>query len=407
MSPTDDDMKSRIRKFRIHVSPEMHQRTLRDVLGAYEDSQRTRPVRKSQPVQKGTNVMKVLKWLTPATAGCVVLIAILWNVMGGSGAQEAYAAAIDRVVRARTFSCKQILEVTRDGKKRVMEQAFMFKEPDRERREFLAGVDDKFIRDVTITDYGRRRRLHLRPSDKTASLMDYTADFVIDTDTGKLRLSLLDTSLRDRLLARRAGAVEDLGSVELDGRSVRMLRSRRRKSVIDVWVDPHTDLPVQIAINQPQYKQRWIYTSIQIDVELDDDLFSVDPPEGYRLFRGGMFKPVPDDKAKMYAKMMHLLHLCAVFAARNDDQFPRELSDLVGTSGLTDEKLATILAAPGRPDGPAVIRYRQPRPDAAASTEIVLYEVHDEWPDAGIAVGFADCHCEVIPNQELFEKLLR
>jgi outer membrane lipoprotein-sorting protein len=231
-------------------------------------------------------IMKALKWLTPATAGCVVLIAILWNVLGGTGAQEAYAAAIDGVIRARTFSCKQILEITQDDKKLVMEQAFMFKEPDRERHEWRAGVDDRFIGDVTITDYGRRRRLHLRPSDKTASLMDHSADFVIDTDTGKLKLSQLHTGLRDRLLAWRAGAVADCGSVELDGRSVRLLRSRRGKSAIEVWVDPQTDLPVQIAIDQPQYKQRWVYTSIQIDVELDDDLFSIDPPEGYSLFRG-------------------------------------------------------------------------------------------------------------------------
>jgi hypothetical protein len=76
-------------------------------------------------------------------------------------------------------------------------------------------------------------------------------------------------------------------------------------------------------------------------------------------------------------------------------------------SGLTDEKLKTLLAAPGQPDGPAVIRYRQPRPDADLSTEVALYEVYDEWPDGGIAVGFADCHCEVIGEQELFEKLMR
>ncbi|MHC4442798.1 MAG: hypothetical protein ACYTF1_00140 [Planctomycetota bacterium] len=332
-------------------------------------------------------------------AACLVLIAVLW-MAGGDGAQEAFAAAIESVQKARAFSCKVIDEFTEDGRKIIQKRVFMFKEPNLERHEWLSGVDDQFIGAVTITDYDRRRKMSYKPAGKTAELMDLSAFYDMDPDTGKPELTQLDTGMRDQILSLRAGAVEDLGSVELDGQSVRLLQSRRGKSVIKVWIDPLTDLPVQLAIQKPA--SCWTYTSIKIDQEMDDGLFSLEPPDGYSLFRGGMYKPWPDDVGKMYAKMMHLCRACYIYAMNHDNQFPEELTDL----DIEAEVLKNLLAAPGRPDGPAVIRYRQPRPDAD-SKEIMLYESYEQWPDRGVAVGYVGCHCSVIAKQEQFEELMR
>jgi hypothetical protein len=262
-------------------------------------------------------------------------------------------------------------------------------------------VDAKFIGEVTVADYGKLRELSLRPDDKVASLADLSTSYTVDDNTGQPRLTRLSTHMRDQVLSLRAGAVEDLGSVELHGQSVRLLQSRGNECVIHVWIDPLTDLPIQISIQEPT--QHWIYTSIKIDEELDDDLFSLEVPDGYSLFRGGLYKPWPDRIGKIYAKMRHLHMACIVFAEKHDGQFPKELANL----DIEDEILDTLLAAPDRPDGPAVIQYRQPRPDTDWSTEVMLYEAYDQWPDGGIAVGFADGHCEVISEQKRFEELVR
>ena len=168
-------------------------------------------------------------------------------------------------------------------------------------------------------------------------------------------------------------------------------------------------MPVQISISLPEgYKLRTItYASIQIDEKLDDDLFSLEVPEGYRPHGGKLLKPLrDDDKAKLLAKMMYLIKACFTYAQAHDGQFPERLADLHAV-GVTDEVLRKVLAAPDQPDGPAVIQYRRPRADADGGSEVMLYEIYEQWPAAGIAVGFADAHCSVIVEQERFEELLR
>lgn len=329
---------------------------------------------------------------------------LVWMFGANGGAQEALAAAIEGVKRARTVSCTRILESTRNGKTKVMKEVLMFKEPHHERHEWLVGVSPSFIGEVEITDYGKRRRLRYLPVDKTAYLNDTTHEYVVDPGTGKLEQSQLKMWLRDKLLAMRKRAVNDLGNVELDGRSVRLLESRQKERVTRVWIDPKTDLPVQIEIQLPT--SRWVYASIRIDEELDDKLFSLEVPDGYRLPSGGLSRATPEDDAKLITKMMHVMRMCAIYAVQHDDQFPKELTDLKEV-GVSEEVLKTLLAAPGRADGPPVIGYRPPRPDVDPSKDVILYEIFEQWPGDGAWVGLADCHCEHIGKQEQFEELMR
>ncbi len=327
-------------------------------------------------------------------------VMILWNT-GGSGAQKAFAAAIDSVRHARTFSCKQITEFTQDGKTRVHEGMFMFKEPDRERHEWLTDVTDVLF-EITITDYGKRRRLRLRTSDKTARLIDTSSEWVADGDTGQLELRQLDTSMRGQLLAWNSGGdVEDLGTVQLGDQSVRLLQSRQGVRTIKAWIDPQTHVPVQIVYQGPG--GRTTFASIQIDIELSDDLFSVDLPENYHLDEP-LHKPVPDEKIKLIAKMQYLYGLCNAYSNKHDGLFPEDLSKLTTAGLVSSEKLKAIQS-----DGPLVIRYRRPRADAHDLTggEMVLYEAHEDWPEGGIWACFIDGHCEIIFRQERFEKLMR
>lgn len=355
--------------------------------------------------------------ITKLAAAAVIILVMIIGVIElakpiGSGS-VAFAAAMDSVRQARTFSCIVIFEVTyEDGGKRgeyFLKQRLMFKEPDRERHEQLTSAPPwpQDVGKVTVWDYGKRQRLQFRPFDKIAEFHDMSSDYVIDEKTGELELTQLDTGLRDRLLEWSAGAVEDLGRTQLDGQSVRMLQSRKDKRITTVWVNPETSYPVQIEHKwTDQSRSPVLYTSIQIDIELDDDLFSLEPPEGYTL--GVEEWGWPDDKAKMMTKVKYLGLWCVIYANDNDDQFPSELADIATAGIITDEVLDRVLAAPDDPDGPPVIRYRKPNTVGKDwSNEVILYEIYDQWPEDGVVACFADGHCELIVNQNRFEQLIR
>ncbi len=358
-------------------------------------------------------IMKSKMTKLAAAVVIIILLVVGINYLGTpiDGASKVFAAAMDSVRQARTFSCIVIFEVTyEDGGERgkyLLKQKLMFREPDRERNEQLTSAPPwpQDVGRVTIWHYGKRQRLQFKPFDKTAKFHDMSSDYVIDEKTGELKLTELDTSLRDRLLKLSAGAVDDLGRVELEGKSVRVLQSRQDKRITTVWVNPETNYPVQIERKwTDQSRSPVMYTSIQIDTELDDGLFSLEPPEGYTLSVDEF--DWPDDKKKMMTKVKHLGLWCMVYASDNDGRFPDKLAELVKAGIITDEVLKRVLAAPDEPDGPPVIRYRKPNADAKDQpTEVILYEIYDRWPEGGVVACFGDGHCEIIPEQNRFEEL--
>jgi len=355
--------------------------------------------------------------ITKLTAAAVIIIVIMLGInyldTPIDGASTVFAAAMDRVKHARTFSCTMIFEVSyedggKDGKY-LMKQKSMFKEPDRERHEKLTSAPPwpQYKGEVTIWHYGKRQRLQFRPSYKTAKFHDMSSDYDIDDKTGELKLTQLNTSLRDYLLKLSSGAVEDLGREKLDGQSVRKLQSHKDKRITTVWVNPQTNYPIQIEHKwTDQSRSPVMYTSIQIDTKLDDNLFSLEPPDGYTLKVDK--SPWPDDKKKISTKVMHLGLWCWSYASDNDDRFPDDLADIVRAGIITEKVLNKVLAAPDNPDGPPVIRYRKPNKDAKdRPTEVMLYEIYDPWPKDGVVVCFADGHSELIAEQNRFEELIK
>jgi outer membrane lipoprotein-sorting protein len=335
--------------------------------------------------------------LVGSLAACVALAAVLWFYAGGSNASRAFAAAIDSIQNARTFSCKQI-SWHKTTPSDTYEYTIMFKEPGLERLEEFGPRGLQII----VTDYTNRRQMTVQPGKKEASIADMTSTFTVNERTGDLAQTRLDTGTREDLLRLRAKAVRERGMVDLEGRPARLLQSVSDKRTIRAWVNPHTNQLLQIEVENENVF--CVYKSIQIDVPLDDKLFRIEPPAGYTLFKGGVYQPWTDHIGKVYAKMRSLIVPCIHYAEKHGGQWPVDLSQLQ-SERMTPEVLARILAAPEQPNGPAVIRYRQPR--GINSVEVVLYEVYETWPAGGIAVGFSDGHCMVVSKQDKFEKLLR
>ena len=347
--------------------------------------------------------------ITKFAAAAVLIIAVIIgiNQLGTPfDANQVYADVIDSIEQARTFSCRVIEEFTQDGQVEVFEELWMFKEPDLERHEWIGGVYQ--AGDIIITDFSRRQRLHLVGRNMTAGIEDISVESVVDADTGELRLTQLSTYHRDWLLKlSERKEVEDLGIVDLEGRSVRKLQSQGEHYLTTVWIDPESNLPVQVALESP--RSRGIYTDIQIDVELDNDLFSLEPPAEYTLLTDEPYKHMPEYDEKLMAKIKYLTSLCIIFRDEHD-QFPAEFTDLVTSGVVTDEVLQNILAAPDDPGGPPVILCHK-LPELSADLdwprEIVVYEAPDMSPDNFIVAGFADMHVERLPNKLYLRQMLK
>jgi len=339
-----------------------------------------------------------------AIAACIAIAFTLWRSPGGGssiiGAQDAFAAAINTVTKARTFSCREIAEwVDEDtGKPQRIEQAYMFKEPDRARFEHRQGLQKDG--EITISDYAKHRRLTLNPKDKTAELDDTSTMFAVDDHTGALRPLELDTDVREKVLKITAQAVKDLGVKNLNGKTVRVLQAQSGASIKTVYLDPQTRAPVQITLSSARAPQsRYTYADIEIDADLDDRLFDLDVPSGYKVH-----EDPPPDAAKQYnmkmlTKMRNLTNACIEYANNHKGEFPAQLSDLKEI-GKSERWLATISAAPDKPDGPPVIVYRKPRATKGTENEIVLYESPEHRRAGQVIAAMADGHAQVLSQAE-------
>lgn len=81
-----------------------------------------------------------------------------------------------------------------------------------------------------------------------------------------------------------AKADEELGTKEIDGVVTEGYRVKQGDAVKDIWIDSKTKDLVQVELkfaSAPGMNK--IIKNIKFDVELDDSLFNMTPPEGYRL----------------------------------------------------------------------------------------------------------------------------
>ena len=106
-----------------------------------------------------------------------------------------------------------------------------------------------------------------------------------------------------RLLGNDADAldcfqVEELGQRQVDGRDAVGFRLRVENIEMTVWADPVTALPVRVestrGIMDPKYHH--VMTDFRFNVNLDESLFSVEPPEGYLVQEVNMDASAPGER---------------------------------------------------------------------------------------------------------------
>ena len=335
-------------------------------------------------------------------AVCLLVVFGIWQFAGSDSASKVFADSLAAVRQARTFTCINTWETIEDGKTFVNKERIMFKEPHLERREVLESRFPEAKGSVTIHDYKTRRRIDLSPTQKVAYLSDYQNDYVVDEATGKLKLRELDTRLRDKILAWATEEVDDRGFVEFQGKTVRLLTSRRDPWDLKIWIDPKSKAPLQVQLKTEHTTST--YSSIAMDESLDDNLFSFAAPKGYQLQKAN--RGWAKRQSQINAKLSFLVIQCHVYFSDHDQQFPQQLSNLTSNDDINEQILKNILADPNNLEGKPIIRYHQPAASADWSKTVIMYQAFEQWPKDGVVTCFADGRREIILDQDRFNQLL-
>jgi hypothetical protein len=97
-----------------------------------------------------------------------------------------------------------------------------------------------------------------------------------------------------------------------------------------VWADPDKRVPVQLDISSPYGDQtlRSTITDIQLDADLDDSLFRLEPPEGYTVKQQSLVKP--EDKNDDGSPEAALVFLLRAYAEKSGGEFHKRFDNWLG-----------------------------------------------------------------------------
>lgn len=211
---------------------------------------------------------RMTKWAAAAVIAVAVILGL--SLFNSSGSGKLYANVVEMLHNARTLTYST---VTRTGLESMetMRTDLAFKEPCYLR---VSQPDGH----VTVLDYtpGKARVMSLVPSTKTCLILDLSN---MPDHGGKDPWAAVE-----HLRTLPARADEALGSSRIDGRTLEGFRAREGDTTTTVWIDPKTGNPIRAEIeyaNAPGMNT--ILTDFQVDIPLDDALFSLTPPQEYQL----------------------------------------------------------------------------------------------------------------------------
>ena len=142
----------------------------------------------------------------------------------------------------------------------------------------------------SITNLNTGKTLLLFHQSKSCVLMD---ESILKKETGADEIVTLCTRPIASLWNLRAGTEERLGEKEIDGQIVTGFKfSQKDKDFeydIAIWADKQKDAPYLVEIisksitDKSSHGTKWTAKNFNLDVELDEKLFSLEVPEGYTL----------------------------------------------------------------------------------------------------------------------------
>jgi outer membrane lipoprotein-sorting protein len=330
--------------------------------------------------------------MTKYAAAAAIIIAMLIGIrqFGGSinVANVTFADVLENIRNTKTLTF-----MVRANEKRTTIMKVMVFDPYVSRIEFLSEqIPSAPIigGQIWIVDTGQGKSLVLDTVKKTGKVYPSKREMLDTYDTFR--------NFRDRV----DFSVEEIGNRQIDDKKAigfKLTKENENHEII-VWADSKTELPVLIEEKFEDAEGRvmqYVVTDIVFDVELDQSLFSLEPPKGYKLQE---FEYDPSVKRLISAvNMDRIMKACRKYVNKHSGQWPDSLKELTAY-GLDKD----VFINPGQPAREAVYVYLKP-PAFPSESRIVLYEAYNVW-NGGINVGLANYHIEFIGDESDFNNRL-
>jgi outer membrane lipoprotein-sorting protein len=237
-------------------------------------------------------------------AAVLMLVAGLVSVLSWprSGAPLAFAEVAQKLRDAQTLVYKITVQ-SPELKEPVTFKQFL-KEPGLLRMEQPGGM-------VGIGQMGQMKTMTINPATKTAFLMEVKKlDRSKDEEADPARLA---EGLRKLVEENgKPAGKKRIGDVDALG-----FRVERKHNEWLVWADPKTKLPLQAEVTLP-HDTKAILSDFQFNPPLEDALFSLQPPEGYKLETMAIEALAPEAA---------LVRLLRDYAGHAKGEFPKKLDD--------------------------------------------------------------------------------
>lgn len=245
-------------------------------------------------------ILKVAAALFVAVSGLTYFVGFY-----SAGATLAFDEVARPLSEARTLSYATTTQVT--GVKEPISLRVLFKGPNLLRMERPGEL-------ATVEDLKTQKRLVLDLKNKTALLQE--GKLVSDKDAGEDNQIRMLEELR-KLVEKegKPAGKKRIGDVEAQGFHV-----RSRGKDMTVWADPKSKRPlrVEMTVTVSDVKAEIVLSDFQLNPKLDDALFRLTQPEGYKLEK---IKAEPAKPEEDVAKLLRM------YADKSGGTFPKRFDD--------------------------------------------------------------------------------
>lgn len=312
-------------------------------------------------------------------ASLFMTICLLFGWLSPRGralALEEVAVALESI---RSATCDMTSE-TSDVKQ---ESKAMFLAPSLERIETRMG--DQMM-SINICDLRANRWLTLIPAQKLAIVLKMENAPKDRPVNGSFEL------IRQRVRNAQAdpdNASRPLGEKQINGVRAVGFRLDDKTGSTDVWADPETSLPIRVETTfLGETKVQVVMTNFQYDVDLDESLFSFDPPDDFTVREMGLSLSAPSIK--------DLADMLRFGAENNGGVFPDEINGAKGVHRVMGNLLSEVATKHGQ-DSPqwktAVVEYSS---RIARGESFMMFELPKaEWHYQGAGVKLDDAETAI------------
>jgi len=298
--------KKLIKNAAIHSNPDVSQAILRDLLKELPEGKAQEPALAQPNIRRTIMKARIAKLIT---AAAIVAVCIgIYYIGKDHHSGLAFGEVVKAMQQTRTATWMEVLEVFPPDDENVFVDALghvaqcAYKAPGRWRLDVTSKHirgENKHIEEskkIQIWDFNAGKGLLLDPEKMTASPCSYKPEPGKD--------SLFRTFLSPK--ADIPADAEPLGTKQVGGRETVGFRIRLKGDgtdflmgdVSEIWVDAKTKRLVLAETHDAE--RRWVSTlkNFIFDQELDDSLFSLELPEGYKDIGPLQFMWVEPSEAK-------------------------------------------------------------------------------------------------------------